>query len=76
MIYIPSPIAVNYDKCFQAIANRSGRMQYYCTEQKGSRKRITRSEFIEAYNKKPIMAIRPLTKNPHPDLFQMEFFVR
>ena len=76
MLYIPSPIAVNYRISYQATANRSGRMQYYCSDKAGSRKRITRGEFIEAFNNKPIIAIKPLTENIHPDLFQVEFYVR
>jgi hypothetical protein len=76
MLYIPSPIAIIYRLSFQALANRSGRMQYYCADRSGTRKRITRSEFIDAFNNSPIIAMKPLRQDLHPELFQVEFYVK
>jgi len=74
MIYVPSPISVNYDFSFQAIVNRSGRMQYYRIEPGKNRERIARSDFIAAYNKSRIVALNPLQDSLGNQVFQLEFY--
>ena len=72
--YVPSPIAFDYDESFLAMANDSGRMQYYHAHKGGNRTRIGRNEFITAYNTKPVVAVRPLPgKAP---MFQLHFFTK
>ena len=74
MLYIPSPIRVSYDAMYQAIANRSGRMQYYIQKQGEARIRIGRGEFINAYNHSNIVAVKPLQTNLGTSVFQLEFY--
>jgi len=74
MLYIPSPINVSYDSMYQAIANRSGRMQYYMQKNGEARVRIGRGEFINAYNYSVIVAVKPLQTNLGKSIFQLEFY--
>jgi len=76
MLFVPSPIHVSYDTMFQAIANRSGRMQYYRQNSGQSRIRIGRGDFIEAYNKRDIIAIKPLQSDLGGAVFQLEFYTQ
>lgn len=74
MNYIPSPISFEYNISYAALANSSGRMQYYRAVKNGARLRISRNEFVDAYNNSDILAVRPIqTKQP---VFQLEFFVK
>jgi len=75
MYFVPSPIHVIYQVAYLAKANASGRMQYYRIQPGKSKERISRGEFIEAYNNSNITALKPLQANGSNQLFQMEFFV-
>ncbi len=70
--YIPSPIGFNYDTIYSALANQSGRMQYYKEEAGTSRIRIGRNEFISAYNNMEIIAVKPI--QAPASVFQLEFY--
>ncbi len=72
--YIPSPIGFNYDTIYSALANQSGRMQYYKEEAENAftRIRIGRNEFISAYNNLEIIAVKPI-QAPAP-VFQLKFY--
>jgi len=76
MFYIPSPVSVNYDVSFQAITNPSGRMQYYIRKPGKNRVRISRADFIDAYNNLIIVAIRPLKPEYSPEKsLEIEFLI-
>lgn len=74
MLYIPSPISISYNAMYQAVANRSGRMQYYMQLPGQSRVRIARGEFISAYNEQNIIAMKPLPISAETAVFQLEFY--
>jgi hypothetical protein len=74
MLYIPSPISISYQASYLAVANRSGRMQYYMQTQGESRVRIARGEFISAYNELKIIAVKPIQSNLGDSVFQLEFY--
>ena len=74
MRYIPSPIGLRYDLMYSATANPSGRMQYHKVTPGQSKERISRTEFITAYNTLQILAIRPIQEKSSP-VFQLEFYV-
>ena len=75
MHYIPSPIAVKYEIIYSATANPSGRMQYHRIQPGHSKLRISRSEFIQAYNDSRIIAIRPIQQPKQETIFEFEFYV-
>lgn len=75
MRYIPSPIPLRFDFVFSATANQSGRMQYHRIKPGQSKLRISRNEFIKAYNDSPILAINPLQQKGQVGVFQFEFYV-
>ncbi|MEJ0033734.1 MAG: hypothetical protein WDO15_26870 [Bacteroidota bacterium] len=75
MKYIPSPIQLQFSMMFTATANRSGRMQYHKVRPGHSKLRISRTEFIQAYNNSEILAIRPLQLPNVDAVFQMEFYI-
>ena len=75
MRYIPSPIQVQCQWVFSATANKSGRMQYHKIKPGQSKLRISRSEFVRAYNSALILAIRPLPLANNETDFQFEFYV-
>ena len=75
MKYIPSPINISYGVRYQAVANKSGRMQYYKQELGKNRIRIGRQDFIYAYNQYEIIALRPLPEGENKSVFQLEFYV-
>lgn len=75
MKYIPSPIPIQYDFAYVATANRSGRMQYHKVRPGVSKLRISRQEFIKAYNELPLLAIRPMPMKGNEVVFQLEFYV-
>lgn len=74
MLYIPSPINLVYDIAYRAQANDSGRMQYYKILPGKSRRRISRANFIEAYNSCTILGIKPLKSSASGGFFEIEFY--
>lgn len=75
MRYIPSPIPLQYSYIYSATANSSGRMQYHRIKPGHSKVRISRTEFIKAYNEFPILAINPLQQRGQDTVFQFEFYI-
>lgn len=75
MRYIPSPIPLKFDFIYTATANPSGRMQYHRVRPGYSKLRISRTEFIKAYNDSSILAITPLQLQGQDSIFQFEFYV-
>jgi len=75
MRYIPSPIPIQFSFLFSATANSSGRMQYHKIKPGHSKLRISRSEFIKAYNDAQILAINPLQLRGQEAVFQFEFYL-
>lgn len=78
MRYIPSPIFPQFRHIYSATANTSGRMQYHRITPGHSKLRITRADFIKAYNSMNILAINPVrtavTAVPGSE-FQIQFYV-
>ena len=75
MRYIPSPIPVQCEWVFSAVANRSGRMQYHKIKPGKTKERISRSEFIRTFNNAQIIAMRPLQVGGNETDFQLEFYI-
>ena len=75
MRYIPSPIPLQFSYLFSATANASGRMQYHKIKPGHSKLRISRQEFIKAYNDSQILAINPLQLKGQDAIFQFEFYL-
>jgi hypothetical protein len=75
MRYIPSPTPIQYEFVFTATANQSGRMQYHRVKPGHSKIRISRTEFIRAYNDSAILAIHPMQLRGQEAVFQFEFYV-
>jgi len=75
MKYIPSPIPLQFAVMFTATANKSGRMQYHKVRPGHSKLRISRTEFIQAYNNAEILAIRPIQLPNIDSVFQLEFYI-
>lgn len=75
MRYIPSPIPIQFQFMYSAIANKSGRMQYHKVKPGESKLRISRNEFIKAYNSAQILSLRPIQSAGNETDFQLEFFV-
>lgn len=75
MKYIPSPIPLQFSTLFTATANRSGRMQYHKVRPGQSKLRISRTEFIQAYNDSNIIAVKPLQVRGINSVFQLEFYI-
>lgn len=75
MRYIPSPIPLQFSYVYSATANSSGRMQYHRVKPGYSKLRISRTEFIKAYNESQIIAINPLQQRGLEAVFQFEFYV-
>jgi hypothetical protein len=75
MKYIPSPISLKYDFMYMATANKSGRMQYHKVRPGISKLRISRTEFIKAYNNSTILALHPVQIRDQEVVFQLEFYV-
>lgn len=72
--FVPSPITFEYDISYSAMANDSGRMQYYRELKGGNRARIPRNEFITAYNTKSVVAVQPIPSNAN--VFQLQFYIK
>jgi hypothetical protein len=60
---------------YSATANSSGRMQYHRIKPGQSKLRISRIEFIKAYNDSQILAINPIQQRGQEAVFQFEFYV-
>jgi hypothetical protein len=60
---------------YSATANSSGRMQYHRIKPGHNKLRISRTEFIKAYNDAQILAINPLQLRGQDAIFQFEFYV-
>ncbi len=75
MKYIPSPILVKFDYLYSATANKSGRMQYHRVKPGYSKVRISRSEYILAFNNSSIIALNPIQIKGNESVFQLEFYV-
>jgi hypothetical protein len=75
MKYIPSPILVKFDYMYSATSNKSGRMQYHRVRPGVSKIRISRSEYIRAFNDSSIIALNPLQIRGQESVFQLEFYV-
>ena len=75
MRYIPSPIPIKYDFVYSATANKSGRMQYHKIRPGHSKLRISRSEFIKAYNSVQMIAVQPIQIQSNETDFQIEFYI-
>ena len=75
MRYIPSPIPIRFDLVYSATANSSGRMQYHRIKPGHSKLRISRIEFIKAYNDAQIVAMKPLQLVGQETVFQFEFYI-
>ena len=74
MRYIPSPITIQYNFVYSAVANKSGRMQYHKIKPGSSKMRITRSEFIKAYNSIQMIAVKPIQTQGNETDLQFEFY--
>lgn len=75
MRYIPSPIPLRYEFVYSAAANKSGRMQYHKIKPGISKLRISRTEFIKAYNSAHIVAMKPVQVHGNETDFQIELYV-
>jgi hypothetical protein len=75
MRFIPSPITPQFELLYSATANKSGRMQYHRIKPGLSKVRISRSEFIKAYNSLRIVGLRPIPVTGSETDFQIEFYV-
>lgn len=75
MRYIPSPITIQYNIAYSAIANKSGRMQYHKIKPGHSKVRISRTEFIKAYNSIQMIAVKPIQMQGNETDFQLEFYI-
>jgi hypothetical protein len=75
MRYIPSPIPLQFSFIYSATANASGRMQYHRIKPGHSKVRISRTDFIKAYNESQILAINPLQQRGQDNVFQFEFYI-
>jgi hypothetical protein len=75
MRYIPSPISLQFNLIYSATANASGRMQYHRIKPGHSKVRISRTDFIKAYNESQILAINPLQQRGQDSIFQFEFYI-
>ena len=60
---------------YSATTNKSGRMQYHKVRPGISKMRISRSEFIKAYNDLAVLALKPVQLRGQELVFQLEFYV-
>lgn len=75
MRYVPSPISLKYEFVYSASTNKSGRMQYHKIKPGVSKLRISRIEFIKAYNSAHIVAMKPVQVHDNETDFQIELYV-
>ncbi len=73
--YIPTPTDIKFNCIYAATANKSGRMQYHKIGPGSSKVRISRTEFIQVFNKSKILAMKPLQIKAGTSAFQMEFYI-
>ncbi len=73
--YVPSPIPFKFACVYMALTNQSGRMQYYKVLPGVKKERISRTEFISAFNSQHILAMRPIPIENNDAVFQLEFYV-
>ncbi len=74
--FIPSPVEFEYDVIFRAVANKSGRMQYYRIDKGHHRHRISKNEFSIVYNEFKIIAITPIQSDSPLAPIQMDLYVK
>ncbi|MEM6524557.1 MAG: hypothetical protein AAF693_12220 [Bacteroidota bacterium] len=74
MPFVSSTIRFQYARMYSATANESGRMQYHKIIPGQSKERISRAEFITAYNTQSIIAMNPIQDIDSP-VFQLEFYI-
>ncbi len=74
--FIPSPIEFEYHSIFRAVANKSGRMQYYRIARGKKQQRISKNEFSDVYNKANIIAIKPIQNDSSLAPIQMDVYVK
>ena len=75
MRYVPSPTPIKYDYQYTAVANKSGRMQYYRIKPGYSKMRVSRADYIKAFNDSAILAVKPIQLKGDELMFQLEFYV-
>jgi hypothetical protein len=75
MKYIPSPVSLKYEYIYSATANKSGRMQYHKVRPGVNKMRVSRAEFIKAYNDSSIIAMIPVQLKGQDLVFQLEFYI-
>ena len=75
MRFVPSPAPVRFQLVYTATANPSGRMQYHKVRPGHSKLRISRAEFIRAYNESQIIAIKPIQQPKQEAIFEFEFYI-
>ncbi len=74
--FVQSLITFEYDLIFKAIANKSGRMQYFKIIKGKKQKRISQGEFLNAYNNLRIIAIKPIQNDSIITPIQMEIYIK
>ncbi len=74
--FVPSPIVFDFDIIFKAETNDSGRMQYYLIRKGEKKRRISRTEFVRAFNNQQIIAIKPEQSKTEDQAIQMEIYVK
>lgn len=75
MKYVPSPIPVKFDYLYTATSNKSGRMQYHRVRPGVSKVRISRSDYIRAFNDSSLIALNPVQVRGQESIFQLEFYI-
>ncbi len=76
LAFIPSPVNFEFDLLFKAVANKSGRMQYYKMIKGKKQTRISQGEFLNAYNNFKIVAIKPIQNESIVTPIQMEIYFK
>lgn len=73
--YVPSPTPIRYQKAYTATVNPAGRMQYHEIIPGETKTRISRADFILAFNNSRILSMRPRQVRDNSSAFQLEFYV-
>jgi len=73
--YVPSPAPLKFSLVYSATANASGRMQYHKIRPGQNKLRISRTEFIQAFNELDLIALRPVPVKGSDAIIQLEFYV-
>ncbi len=74
VFYVPSLAEVSYKIIYSIEINKSGRLQYFMQAFKQKRKRITKTQFSEAYNKHRILAVQPIQSTEDHQHFLLKFY--